>query len=219
MKKNFLGVMIGVVGIVGCAAGSAFAAGTDIVRQVPGEIAWIDVKLGTLQLEGDASPKTGKITEYMITENETRVTDKTDQKFLSIKDLYPGERVTLEVINGKEGQVIAKITADPQASSEFQEAFGEVKDIDAVAGTLTLTGGVRGVEAADKDLTLFAFDPKTIIAMQSPSNRPMQLEIKPGDFVKVQFMVKDGKRQAHSITLYSPKVTSTVTTTTVTEIR
>ena len=52
--------------------------------------------------------------------------------------------------------------------------------------------------------------------MKDPSIQPVQLELKPGDLVKVEYVVKDGKRHAHSITLLSaaPETTSTTTTTT-----
>ncbi|MCX5681397.1 MAG: hypothetical protein NT079_03850 [Candidatus Omnitrophica bacterium] len=66
------------------------------------------------------------------------------------------------------------------------------------------------------NLSYFVFEPKDIVVMRSPSRESVQLNLKPGDIVKVQYAEKDGKQQIHSMTLYSPKVISTTTTTTTT---
>src|SRR3989338_973021 len=82
------------------------------IRPVSGEITWIDLKLGKLQLERDMSPRTEEITEYRINKNETRVVSPTDKKFLTVEDLYPGQHVAIDVVNGKEGDIVQKITAE-----------------------------------------------------------------------------------------------------------
>ena len=46
-----------------------------IMRSVSGEISWINVKLGQLQLKSDEGQDTRGITEYRINQQETRVTD------------------------------------------------------------------------------------------------------------------------------------------------
>ena len=59
--------------------------------------------------------------------------------------------------------------------------------------------------------------------MEQPSMQPVQLVLKPGDLVKVEFLAKDGKQYARSITLLQAALenknttTTTVTRTTVTE--
>ncbi len=214
MNANYLKVVVAVTAAVFFGSVSVRAADM-AVSQVSGEITWVDVKLGKLQLQSDAFPNNGDITEYRISQNETRVTNPTDKKFLTIEDLQPGQHVTIDVINGKEEKIVQKITADPRPASEFQEAYGEIESINVPAGTFTLAGRQRAGEMG-KDLSYFVFEPQDIIVMQSPSRQPVQLELKPRDLVKVEFVVRDRKQRAQSITLYSPKTTSTITTTTTT---
>ena len=215
MKSKFLKMMVVVMSAVFLTCISVSAAEIPYVYQVSGEITWIDLNLGKLQLEADASPKTGVITEYRLTEHETRVTDPADKKLLSVEDLHPGQHVTIDVRNGSEEKIVQKITADPERVSDYQKAYGEVEAIDA-AGTLTLTGRSPAGEANGKFPSVFVFDPAKIVVMQSPSAQPVQLIIKPGDVVRIEYVLKDGKRLAKTVTLYSPRVTSTITTTTVT---
>ncbi len=219
MNTNYLKVFIAVTAAVLLTSVSVRASEMGDVSHVSGEITWIDLKLGQLQLKSDTRQSTGEITEYRITEHETRVTNPSDKKFLSIEDLQPGQHVTIDVINGKEEKIVQKITADPRPASDFQEAYGEIEAIDVPAGTLILEGRLRSGEAQESNLSYFVFEPKDIVVMQSPSSQPVQLELKAGDVVKVEFVVRDGKQRAHSITLYSPKVTSTTTTTTTTTTR
>jgi cold shock CspA family protein len=216
MKISHTGLFFAVTAMVLFTSISVRAELTPFVRHVSGEITWIDTKLGKLQLEADASPSTGEITEYRITDYETRVTNSSDEKFLKIADLQPGQHVTIDVINGKEGDIVQKITANPRPASDYQEAYGRIEVLDVQAGTLTLAERPGAGEAGESDLSSFVFEPKNVVVMQSPSREPVQLELKPGDVVKVEYVVSDGKRRAHSITLYSPRVTSTTTTTTVT---
>lgn len=215
MNIKSLKVVVAIMGAVlftGISSVSAYE--TADVRQVSGEIQWIDLKLGKLQLKSDTAPSTGEITEYRITDNETRVTDPTDKKLLTVKDLQPGQHVTVDVIDGKEEKIVQAITADPRPASDLQEAYGEIETVDG-AGALTLAKRPRAGEWGESNQSDFIFDPKDVIVMQSPSKQPVELLLKPGDVVKVEFVVKDGKQWARSITLYSPKVTSTTTTTTV----
>jgi cold shock CspA family protein len=216
MKINYPGLFFAVTAMVLLTSISVRAEQPPFVRHVSGEITWIDTKLGKLQLESDATPGTGEITEYRITDYETRVTNPSDKKFLKIEDLQPGQQVTIDVINGKEGDIVQKITANPRPASDFQEAYGRIEALDVPAGTLTLAERPGAGEAGESDLSGFVFEPKDIVVMRSPSRESVQLELKPGDVVKVDYVVRDGKRRARSITLYSPRVTSTTTTTTVT---
>ena len=116
------------------------------------------------------------------------------------------------MVNGQEEKIVQLITTDPRPASDFQEAYGEVEAVDAI-GTLTLTERPGAGEDGESRLTYFVFEPKDLVVMRSPSKRLVQLELKPGDVVKVEYVVSDGKQRAHAITLYSPKVTSTTTTT------
>ena len=213
MNVNYLKMIVAVAVAVFFGSMSVHASDIGTVSQVSGEITWIDLKLGKLQLQSDAFSGTGEITEYRISQNETRVTNPTDSKFLAIADLQPGQHIKLDVINGKEGKIVQKITADPRPTSNLQEAYGEIEAIDASAGTITLVRRSRAGEMGESNLSSFVFEPQDVIVMQSPSRQPVQLQLKPSDLVKVEFVVKDQKRQAQYITLYSPRATSTTTTT------
>lgn len=219
MKANYLKLIVAVTAAVLFTGISASAQEKEYVHQVSGEITWIDRMLGKLQLKNDTSAKTGEITEYRITRDETRVTDPTDTKLLTTEDLQPGQHVKIDLIYGKEENVVQKITVNPRTSSEFQEAYGEIQEINSGAGTFALAGRPVTGEMRESNLSYFVYEPKDIVVMQSPSSQPVQLELKPGDVVKVEYVVKDGKQWAHSITRYSPSVTSTTTTTTTTITR
>ncbi len=189
------------------------------MRSVSGEIALIDIKLGKLQLEADASRDSRDPTKYSINQNDTRVTDPTDKKFLKLEDLQVGQYVTIEFnyIQGEmETEPLAqKIIAEPMPTPVFQEASGEIKAIDGQSGTFTLEE-----KPGTGNLTYFIYNPNNIIVMQSPSMKSVRLVLKPGDLVKVKFVVKDELRYARSITLYPaspmPAGTTTVTTTSTT---
>ncbi len=192
------------------------AAETPHVSQVSGEVTWVDVKLGKLQLKKDVSPNTGEILEYRITKNDTRVTNPSDKKFLTIEDLQAGQHVTVDVIDGQENKIVQKITTEPVPVSDFQIALGELQAIDLAAGTLVLQERPRIGEEGTVHLSQFVFEPKDIVVMQSPSIQPVQLALNSGDVLKVEYVVSDGKRHLRTITRYSPKMTSTTTTTTTT---
>jgi hypothetical protein len=206
MSINYLKMIFGLAVAVLCISCFVRVAGADNVRELAGEITWIDTKTGKLQFKADVTPATGEVTVYRITEHETRVTTPSDSKFLSITDLQPGQYVTLYVVDGKEGQILQKIMASARPGSTMQEAYGVVESIDA-AGSIVLAGRPLPGTAEIGGPTEFVFEPKSIIVMQSPSSQPVQLQVKPGDVVKVEYMMKEGKRQAHSITLYADKVT------------
>jgi hypothetical protein len=186
------------------------------VIQVSGEIAQIDVRLGKLQLKADASRDRRDPTNYNINQNDTRVVDPADKKFLKLEDLRVGQHVTIEFnyIPGEpvmEQPIAQKITVEPMPPPVFQEASGELKAIDDQSGTFTLEE-----KPGTGELTYFVYEPKDIIVMQSSNMESVRLVLNPGDLVKVEFVEKDGKRHARSITLLSAaqKNTSTTTTTT-----
>ncbi|MBF0490051.1 MAG: hypothetical protein HQL15_05460 [Candidatus Omnitrophica bacterium] len=215
MKVNDLKMFVAVGAVMLMASGQVRAAEEANVRHISGEITWIDLKAGELQLERDQSPRTGEVTEYRLTEYETRVKNPSDDKFLSVKDLQAGQHVTVDVVNGKEDKIVQRITADPMPVSEYQEAYGQINAVNIQDGTLTLAVRLKEGETGE-DKSYFVFDTKDVIVMQSSTRAPIPLELKVGDVVKILFVVKDGKRQVHSITLYSPRVTSSSTTTTTT---
>lgn len=213
-------VLIGVLGVLffgGVAQVYAVSVETNTkMRSVSGEIVWIDVKLGKLQLKSDAGQNTKGITEYRINQNETRVTDPSDKKFLVIKDLQAGQHVKIELIDSLGETMARKIIAEPMPEPVFQEVTGALEAIDVQAGTLIIEEEPLPNANVKGNLSYFVFEPKDIVVMKSPDTQPVQLALKPGDLVRVEFMVKDGKRHARSITLLSaaPETTSTTTTTT-----
>ncbi|MBF0217627.1 MAG: hypothetical protein HQL30_11625 [Candidatus Omnitrophica bacterium] len=222
-------ILIGVIGvlIMGGAA-QVFAADVDSntrLRSVSGIITAIDVKLGKVAIDSDAGEKTRGITEYKINLNETRVTDPTDTKFLVIKDLMVGQHVTIELISSAPGDqeetMARKIIADPMPMPLYQVANGQVRAIDGVAGTLLIEETPLPGQGAQGSMTTFHFDPKSLVVMKSPSMESVQLVLKPGDTVKVEYALRDGLKRASSVTLLSavPGTTSTTTTTSTTVTR
>ncbi len=193
----------------------ARAAETPVVQRVTGEIGWVDVKLGKLELHQTTTAGT-ETTAYRITLNETRVTDTADKQFLSVDDLRAGQYVTVEATQGQPDTIVQKIIVEPMPVSDYQQAFGELKSIDVVAGTLVVEERVRIGQEEKIRVADFVFDPNTVVVMHSPSKEAVKLFLKPGDVIKVEFKDIDGKQQAHYITLYSSVVTSTTTTTTTT---
>jgi len=186
------------------------------VSQVPGRIMWVDIKLGQMQIKLNGAPGMGEKKVYRVTRYETRVKDPADKKFLTIDDLRPGENVALDVVDGQENKIIEKIVAESLVASDFQEASGQILAIDGQAGTLTLQEKMRNGVQEESNLSYFLFDPNTIVVLQSPSIQPVALVLKSGDQVMIQFVLRDGKQQVYSITLYSPQHTTTTTVTTTT---
>ena len=215
MNANFIKLFFAVAAGVLFVATSARATEPESVRHVSGEIGWVDVQVGKLELNKETPKGTNTIT-YRINQNDTRVTDPKDEKFLNVADLRAGQYITVEVVNGQEDKIVPKIIVNPMPASDFQQAFGELKAIDVPAGTFAVEDRVMIGQEEISRSSDFVFDPKTIVVMHSPSKQPVELVLKPGDVVKVEFMEQGGKKQARYITLYSPTVTSTTTTTTTT---
>ncbi len=114
---GFKRIVIGFLGVLffgGLTQVSFAQAGSNTeMRSVSGEISLIDVKLGKLQLKSDAGQNTKGITEYRINQDETRVTDPTDKKFLVIKDLREGQHITIKLADAPGETMIRKIIAEP----------------------------------------------------------------------------------------------------------
>jgi len=214
-----------VVGVLGVWLWSGFipsaVSATELAapaHQAAGEIVWLDIQLGKLQLYADHSRGTRATAEYRITEHETQVTDRLDKQFLAITDLRAGQHVTIESRASGEEHIATKITVEPTAAPLFQQAEGTIESIDVNPGTFTLKE-TTSTQAAGT-VSLFAFDPNTIVVMESPSLQPVRLAVKPGDFVKVDYVVNDGRRYARSMMRYAavpaPMTTTTITTRTTT---
>ena len=217
MNVNYLKSLFIMTAVILFAGMSAYAAvGIPTVNQVQGRVMWVDVKLGKIQIKFSGAPGMGETKDYRITRYETRVKDPSDKKFLTIDDLRPGENVTLDVVDGQENKIIEKIVAESLEASDFQEASGQIQAIDGQAGTLTLQEKMRNGVQEESNLSYFLFDPNTIVVLQSPSIQPVALVLKPGDQVMIQFVLRDGKQQVYSVTLYSPEHTTTTTVTTTT---
>ncbi len=227
---RFKAILIGVLGVLifgALAQVSAAAVGTNArVIHVSGEISWIDVKVGKLQLAADASRDRRDPTEYRVNKDATRVTDPTDKKFIKLEDLRVGQHVAIEFdyIDGewKEAPIAQKIIASSIPGPVFQVVTGVLAAIDAQAGTFSIEQRPLPSEGRG-NMFYFAFEPSNIIAMRAPSRQPVQLEFNPGDLVQVEFVVIDGKNYARSITLLSvtpgaPVATGTTTTTTTSTI-
>ncbi len=216
MRIDQVNVGMAVLAVVLVSGIPARAQGMPAVRHETGEITWVDINLGQLEMRNDAAPATREVSKYRITEHETRVTDKSDKKFLAIKDLQPGQHVIIDVVDGKEGMVVQKITADPKTTADLRETYGVVDALDIVAGTLVVAQRSIEGNAMEDKLSYFVIDPKSIIVTRSPSVVPVELFLKKGDVVKIVSADMNGKQSARSITVYSPSVTSVTTTTTVT---
>jgi len=217
---RFKAILIGVFGVLffgGLAQVSAIQVESNTkMRSVSGEISWIDVKVGKLKLNSDAGQDDRGITEYKINQDETRVHNPSDNKFLVIKDLRVGQHVTIELIDAP-GETLARtIIAEPMREPVYQEVTGELEAIDVQAGTLVIEREPLPNEGEKGNLLYFVFDPNTIVVMKSPSKQSVRLELNPGDLVQVEFVVRDGKRHAHSVTLLKEALETTSTTTTTT---
>ncbi|MBF0493863.1 MAG: hypothetical protein HQL28_01880 [Candidatus Omnitrophica bacterium] len=194
------------------------------VRTVSGEIAYINIKAGTLTLQGEETNNRRYPKEFRINNEQTRVTDPTDKKFLVIKDLREGQHVTVEFDwtqeEWKEPAIAKKIVAYP-IPDVVREATGQLAAIDAEVGTIIIEQRPLALEGGFGNLYYFVFEPKNLIVMKAPSMEPVQLFLKPGDMVKVVYIVRDGMRHIRSVTLLeaAPEATSTTTTTTTTSIR
>ncbi len=215
MNANNFKHVVAVAVFVLLAGISVCSAENRDTHRVSGEIGWVDVQSGKLELNQDV-PKGTQTTAYRISQNDTRVTDPKDEKFLNVADLRAGQNVTIEVLDGQGDSVVPKIIVEPLPVSEFQQAFGELKAIDTQAGTLVVEERVRMGQDEIRRTSDFIFDPQTIVVMKSPSSQPVELVLKPGDVVKVDYVMVEGNKQARDITLYAPTTMGTTTTTTTT---
>jgi hypothetical protein len=137
IKAIFIGVL-GVLffgGLVGVYAASVESSSK--MRSVSGEISLIDVKLGKLQLKSDAGQDTRGITEYRINQDETRVVDPSDKKFLVIKDLRAGQHVTIQLIDGPDETIVRKIIAEPMPEAVLPEATSTTTTTTTTSTTVT----------------------------------------------------------------------------------
>ena len=100
----------------------------------------------------------------------------------------------------------------------LREAVGQLEDISVQAGTLIISQKQPAGGAGSGNLYFFVFEPKDVVVMRAPGMEPMELVLKPGDMIKVEFVIRDGMRHIRSITLLqaAPETTSTTTTTTTT---
>ncbi len=186
--------------------------GTENVRQVSGEIVWIDLHKGTLQLRQGEHHGWDKVTEYRINAHDTFVTDPASKEFLTLNDLRVGQDVTLELPAVRDWKIVSKIIAQPLP--EFVVVTGDIVAMDTPTGTMTLR--VVGQER-NNEVTYFVFQPDDIFYMKSTGKEPVHLEVKPGDRVKVEYLSDSGKQRARYITLLpAPAAGSTTTTTTTT---
>jgi hypothetical protein len=122
---KFKVIAVGVIGILFFGGlTQVFAAPVESntkMRSVSGRISKIDVRLGLLKLDADAGQDTRGISEYRINQDETRVTDPLDKKFLVIKDLKVGQHVTLRLIDKYQETMIRKIIAEPMPDTVVPE--------------------------------------------------------------------------------------------------
>lgn len=72
---------------------------TTAMRSVSGVIDWIDIKNGRMQISDDGGQDTRGISKYTVNLSKTLVTDTTDRQYLVIKDLEPGQRVVVELVD------------------------------------------------------------------------------------------------------------------------
>ena len=129
MNINYLKLIVVVTAAGLFTAISVRASEAANVSQVSGEITGVELKLGKLQLKSDTSKSTEEITEYRINQNETRVTDPTDKKFVTIEDLQPGHYATIDVLNGKEEKIVQKITTDLRMASDYKESERQMNQL------------------------------------------------------------------------------------------
>lgn len=113
MNRDYLKMIVVITAIVICTSISVRASKPADVRHISGKIGWIDTKLGKLHLQSDLSEDVSETIEYKINQDETRVTDPLDKKFLTINDLQKGQYITLEVMDGQPEKIIQKIIAEP----------------------------------------------------------------------------------------------------------
>ena len=219
MKSNYLKMSIVTAIAVLLIGFFVRVSPADNIFQVYGEIIWIDLESGVLELKNDTSLNRDEILEYRITEHETSVTDPEDKKFFAIEYLHPGQHVVIDIVPGKEKDIVKKIIIDPRPSSEYREAYGRIDSMHVPSRTFTLAGNSGSAEAKESNLSYFVFNTENIIVMQSPSSEPASLAFRKGDVVKVEYMVRDRKQYARRITLYPSRIINVTKITTATAKR
>lgn len=218
MKKQYLQMLAGVVAVLFMASGCASLPQKGEARHLTGDIKWVDVQEGKLRMRGETIV-------FRVTQNDTRVTDPKDKQFLTVKDLKAGQRVAIDYFDMHTEPIAQKIIIESMPAVAYEDAYGEVQAIDGHAGTMTIDERPDFGEWRRGNLSSFVFDPNTILVMRSPRMEPVRTEVRPGDDVKIEFMMKDGQKDASSIVLYSrlPKPlgarTTTTTTTSVTTVK
>ena len=139
--RGFKAILVGVFGILFFGAlmqvNAAQVESNTKIRSVSGEISWIDVKLGKLQLKSDVGQDTRGITEYRINQDETRVADPSDKKFIVIKDLRVGQHVTIQLIDSPDETLVRKIIAEPMPEPVLPEAAGTTTTTTTTSTTVT----------------------------------------------------------------------------------
>ena len=185
---------------------------TEKVRQISGEIVWIDLQQGTLKLRQGEHHGWDKVTEYRINAHDTFVTDPASKEFLTLNDLRVGQDVTLELPAVRDWKIISKIIAQPLPV--FVVVTGDVVAMDTRTGTMTLQ--VVGQE--QNGTSYFVFEPDDIFYMKSTGKEPVHLEVKPGDRVRVEYLSDSGKQRARYITLMPASGAGSTTTTTTTTV-
>lgn len=141
--KYCLRILVGVVAAMLFTSAPLHAVEKPRVIDVSGEISMVDVKLGKLQLDANSLQDRGDSTEYKINENNTRVTDPTDKKFLKLEDLRIGQRVTVE-FNYNKGEFVKvplaqKIIANPMPASVDEKVLQGSTNTTTTTTTSTTT--------------------------------------------------------------------------------
>lgn len=136
--KLFLTGVLGVLCLLGGGVGAYAAEAMPNLRHVSGEIERVDVNLGRLELREEGLRGYRATTEYRINKQATNVTDPSDQQFLALEDLGPGQHVAIEFERvGVRGEKMArKITVESRPEPAFRE---ETDTLGATTTTTTTT--------------------------------------------------------------------------------
>lgn len=126
MNVKYFKSIIGVTAVVLFTGLSVLAEETPVVHQVSGEIGWIDIKLGKLVLQNETSQGRVEKTEYRINQNETRVIDPRDKKFLTVENLREGQYITIDLTDGQEEKPVKLITTGPKQVPIFQKSDADI---------------------------------------------------------------------------------------------
>ena len=118
---KFKAILIGFLGVLIFGGLAQICAAQEDVNMkmhsVSGVISWMDIKLGRLQLEADASRDRRSPSEFKINQHDPRVTDPADKKFLKLEDLQVGQHVTLELIARRGETMVRNIIANPMSAA------------------------------------------------------------------------------------------------------